>query len=193
MTISVEVAPRGTRCPFCHDVVVPADEKAACDECMAWHHLECWEEALACSGCRSRRPPLLSQRRALESGPRVVELQREGRARRVSLPWQSAWRAAREAILAGLPARAQELCRELASQDEDMARALYEQLQDETRDDPRLDTTRRGHRRVFAALAASNHAHARRICRELSSGDREAAGRLYSSLLARARARGIVP
>lgn len=193
MTIAVEVAPRGTRCPFCHDVVVPADEKAACDECMAWHHLECWEEALACSGCRSQRPPLLSQRRVLESGPRLVELQREGRARRVSLPWQSAWRAAREAILAGLPDRAQELCLELASQDEDMARALYEQLLEETRDDPRLDMARRAHRRVFAALAASDPARARRVCRELSGGDDDAARQLYESLLARARARGIVP
>ena len=39
------------RCPFCHDQVKPADEKWACQECMAWHHSACWDEGGKCSTC----------------------------------------------------------------------------------------------------------------------------------------------
>jgi len=39
------------RCPFCRESVAPADAKAACDQCMAWHHAECWGEHGRCSAC----------------------------------------------------------------------------------------------------------------------------------------------
>ncbi|MDC3378660.1 hypothetical protein OAX78_00065 [Planctomycetota bacterium] len=39
------------RCPFCHEEVGPADDKLACDGCMAWHHFECWNTHGSCSAC----------------------------------------------------------------------------------------------------------------------------------------------
>ncbi len=49
------------RCPFCHDAVEPSAAKEACPACMAWHHLECWNEhdtrCAACGGARTAPPP----------------------------------------------------------------------------------------------------------------------------------------
>ncbi|HZV01562.1 MAG TPA: hypothetical protein VFF73_32920 [Planctomycetota bacterium] len=47
-----EVKVERPRCPFCHDDVQAEDEKHGCATCMAWHHLECWEESGArCATC----------------------------------------------------------------------------------------------------------------------------------------------
>lgn len=49
------------RCPFCHDAVEPSAAMEACPACMAWHHLECWNEhdtrCAACGGTRTAPPP----------------------------------------------------------------------------------------------------------------------------------------
>lgn len=48
------------RCPFCHEAVTVEAEKIACDQCMAWHHKECWGELGRCGSCRfevSEQPP----------------------------------------------------------------------------------------------------------------------------------------
>jgi hypothetical protein len=43
------------RCPYCKDELHPGQKKAACEDCMAWHHLECWEAHGGCATCgRSR-------------------------------------------------------------------------------------------------------------------------------------------
>src|SRR4029077_16446501 len=35
-----------SRCPFCHDTIVPARDKwVACVSCLARHHASCWYEA----------------------------------------------------------------------------------------------------------------------------------------------------
>lgn len=40
------------RCPFCHDDISIRDgRKHGCPDCMAWHHVECWESHGGCSSC----------------------------------------------------------------------------------------------------------------------------------------------
>lgn len=44
----------GARCPFCHEAVAAAEEKRACEACMAWSHAECWRDHGACAACAHR-------------------------------------------------------------------------------------------------------------------------------------------
>lgn len=52
------------KCPYCHDSVTADSVKTACESCMAWHHLDCWQEHGACSTCQhvrdDERPSLAS-------------------------------------------------------------------------------------------------------------------------------------
>lgn len=41
------------RCPFCHDDIRAEDQKAGCNQCMAWFHEECWLEHGGCTSCAS--------------------------------------------------------------------------------------------------------------------------------------------
>jgi hypothetical protein len=43
----------GDRCPYCHDGVEP-EGAAACVECMARHHVGCWDEHGQCASCGHR-------------------------------------------------------------------------------------------------------------------------------------------
>lgn len=55
-TITNKSAPR---CPYCHETVGASATKTGCEECMAWHHKECWTEHGGCSACgfQSRERP----------------------------------------------------------------------------------------------------------------------------------------
>lgn len=44
------------RCPFCHDAITPSVAKTGCEACMAWHHIECWDQHGRCSACGHQRP-----------------------------------------------------------------------------------------------------------------------------------------
>lgn len=58
------------RCPYCHDEVAPSDGKAACDDCMAWHHSACWVEGgSACSACGHRVQTGAAPRAQATPGP----------------------------------------------------------------------------------------------------------------------------
>lgn len=46
------------RCPYCHDDIQSDDEKAGCNQCMAWFHEECWQEHGGCTSCASPTQPL---------------------------------------------------------------------------------------------------------------------------------------
>jgi len=46
-----DVSVKHSRCPYCHDEVLPASEKTACDACMGWSHSACWAEHGACAAC----------------------------------------------------------------------------------------------------------------------------------------------
>ena len=46
------------RCPYCHDDIQSDDEKAGCNQCMAWFHEECWQEHGGCTSCTSPTRPL---------------------------------------------------------------------------------------------------------------------------------------
>src|SRR4051812_3384698 len=45
-----------TRCPHCHaNVDSDQDAWAACQKCLARHHLACWGEGGACGACSEKR------------------------------------------------------------------------------------------------------------------------------------------
>lgn len=46
----LRVAASALRCPFCHDKV-ELHERCACAECLAVHHVACWEEHPRCAAC----------------------------------------------------------------------------------------------------------------------------------------------
>lgn len=39
------------RCPYCHGDISGIEEKKGCEQCMAWHHKECWVEYGKCAAC----------------------------------------------------------------------------------------------------------------------------------------------
>lgn len=46
-----------SRCPYCHDDLVPGEEPVACVQCHALHHLPCLEEAGGtCAACSAAHP-----------------------------------------------------------------------------------------------------------------------------------------
>lgn len=51
MEKTVQVQAHYIRCPYCHDNVQPdTDDWVACQQCLARHHTECWENR--CSACQ---------------------------------------------------------------------------------------------------------------------------------------------
>ena len=72
-------------CPCCKDPVRPTDEKAACDACMAWHHLACWREHGVCGACGASAgfssepapPPSVPQATCVEEGCDLPRTTRE--------------------------------------------------------------------------------------------------------------------
>jgi len=62
--LRVEPRSEQAKCPYCHEVVAPADEKAPCLACMAWHHRACRDEHGSCAACgategdeKKKQPP----------------------------------------------------------------------------------------------------------------------------------------
>jgi hypothetical protein len=50
-----EVALEHPHCPYCHEEVRPGESaKQSCEDCMTWHHLECWTQSGGCSACGQR-------------------------------------------------------------------------------------------------------------------------------------------
>lgn len=47
--IQVKGGTKSERCPYCRDAL--DDAPVACAECMARHHLECWDEHRQCASC----------------------------------------------------------------------------------------------------------------------------------------------
>lgn len=41
------------KCPFCHDSIQGDLRKKGCQECLAWHHLDCWNEHGRCASCQT--------------------------------------------------------------------------------------------------------------------------------------------
>lgn len=64
--MSPRIQVQHSRCPYCHAGIEPGAEKAACHDCMAWHHAACWEEHGSCAACRS--PERLVLRRLDDTG-----------------------------------------------------------------------------------------------------------------------------
>lgn len=53
--VRVEVQGGPLRCAYCHDAVA-SEDRAACAECLAVHHSECWREGGgSCASCRGER------------------------------------------------------------------------------------------------------------------------------------------
>lgn len=62
------------RCPYCHEAVVPGDErKQSCNACMAWHHEECWSLHGGCSACGRDRDGATKPRPARASGKEAAK------------------------------------------------------------------------------------------------------------------------
>lgn len=69
------------RCPYCHDVVTIQSSKKACEQCMAWHHKECWNETGRCSTCQfgdSHSPSNPPSRMVLQTKASVRSFEAEG-------------------------------------------------------------------------------------------------------------------
>jgi hypothetical protein len=49
----IKVHNKPNRCPYCHSGCSPDDENIVCNDCLARHHRECWEESGACVTCSS--------------------------------------------------------------------------------------------------------------------------------------------
>jgi len=47
----IKVEGPGRRCPYCHDAVEAVAERAACQQCLAVHHVGCWQELGRCGAC----------------------------------------------------------------------------------------------------------------------------------------------
>jgi len=47
----IKVEGPGRRCPYCHDAVEEVVERAACQQCLAVHHVGCWRELGRCGAC----------------------------------------------------------------------------------------------------------------------------------------------
>ena len=53
-TDSVRAQASPVRCPYCHaDLVLEKPDWVACRECLARHHVACWNETASCANCRS--------------------------------------------------------------------------------------------------------------------------------------------
>ena len=50
--LALRVPAGALRCPYCHEGCAPAGS-AVCQDCLARHHGECWDEAQACAACGS--------------------------------------------------------------------------------------------------------------------------------------------
>ena len=41
------------KCPYCHDSIQGDLRKKGCQDCLAWHHLDCWNEHGRCASCQA--------------------------------------------------------------------------------------------------------------------------------------------
>lgn len=89
------------RCPFCHEAVGSEDAKRGCEECMAWHHAECWAEHGRCAACGF----VAARRDELDDLPRLPELLRQLDDSTPGAEWEALARigALGERAAAGLP------------------------------------------------------------------------------------------
>lgn len=55
------------RCPYCHGDISGIEDKKGCEQCMAWHHKECWVEYGKCATCfaKDKRPDVYENANAL--------------------------------------------------------------------------------------------------------------------------------